>query len=163
MPYWQSPTRGRDIEYESSPQQEDECPRWTPPTSGYSILNQDQPPTIVRPAQATTQATCKQVRMKEEPEASPPKKEPECSFCREETHSYQTCPRLRQMVIEQANELTRRRVAEYEKSQEEAIRHTIQEEYGPATSVLDPMATRSSAATLLHPQEGRAGRGGTDS
>ena len=76
--------------------------------------------------------------MKEEPEANPPKKEPECSFCREDTHSYQTCPGLRQMVLEQANELTCRWVAEYEKSQEEAIRHTIQEEYHPATSVLDP-------------------------
>ena len=98
--------------------------------------------------------------MKEEPEASPPKKEPECSFCGEETHSYQTCPGLRQMVLEQANELTCQWVAEYEKSQEEATRHTIREEYGPATSVLDPMATRSSAAALLHPPEGRARRGG---
>ena len=157
MPYQRSPTKGRDIEYESSPQREDECPRWTPPTSGYSFLNRDWPPTIVRPAQATTQATHKQIHMKEELEAFPPKKEPECSFCGEETHSYQTCPGLRQMVIEQANELTRRQVAEYEKSQEEATRHTIQEEYGPATSVLDPMAMWSSAATLLHPPEERAG------
>ena len=63
--------------------------------------------------------------MKEEPEVSPPKKEPKCSFCREETHSYQTCPVLRQMVLEQTNELTCWQMAEYEKSQEEAIRCTI--------------------------------------
>ena len=91
--------------------------------------------------------------MKEEPEASPTKVEPECSFCGEETHSYQTCPGLRQMVREQANELTCQWVAEYKKAQEEAIRHTICEGYGPATLMLDPMATGSSAATLLHPPE----------
>ena len=61
------------------------------------------------------------------------------------------------MVLKQTNELTRRRMAEYEKSQEEAIRHTIREEYGPTTSVLDPMATWSNASTLLHPPEGGAG------
>ena len=72
-------------------------------------------------------------------------------------HSYQTCPVLRQMVLEQANEFTCWQVAEYEKSQEEAIRLTIQEEYGPTTLVLDPMATRSSASALLHPPEGGAG------
>ena len=105
---------GQDIEYEPSPQWEDECPRWTPPTSGYSILNRDRPPTIVRLAQVTTQATHKQVHMKEEPEVSPPKKEPKCSFCGAETHSYQTCPGLRQMVLKQTNELTRQRMAEYE-------------------------------------------------
>ena len=60
------------------------------------------------------------------------------------------------MVLEQANELTHWRVAEYEKSQEEAIRHTIQEEYGPTTSVSDPMATRSGTSALLHPSGGGA-------
>ena len=74
-----------------------------------------------------------------------------------ETHSYQTCLVLRQMVLEQVNELTHRRVGEYERSQEEAIRHTIQEEYGPTTSVSDPMATRSGMSTLLHPSGGGAG------
>ena len=80
---------------------------------------------MVRPALTATWAACKQVHIKEEPEVLPPRREPKCSFCGEETHSYQTCPVLRQMVLEQANELTHRRVAEYEKSQEEAIRHTI--------------------------------------
>ena len=115
---------------------------------------------MVRPAPTTTHTACKQVCIKEEPEVSPPKREPKCSFCGEETHSYQTCPVLRQMILEQANELTHWRVAEYEKSQEEAIRHTIQEEYGPATSVSDPMATQSNASALLHPSEGGAGRVG---
>ena len=58
------------------------------------------------------------------------------------------------MVLEQANELTHWRVAEYEKSQEEAIRHTIREEYGPTTSVSDPMATWSGTSALLHPSGG---------
>ena len=98
--------------------------------------------------------------MKEEPEVSPPKKEPKCSFCGEETHSYQTCTVLRQMVLKQANELTHQQVAEYKKSQEEAIGDTNQEEYGPTTSVLDPMATQSNASTLLHPAEGGAGQVG---
>ena len=80
---------------------------------------------MVRPAPATTQTARKQVCIKEEPEVSPPKREPKCSFCGEETHSYQTCPVLRQMILEQANELTCWRVAEYKKSQEEAIRRTI--------------------------------------
>ena len=60
------------------------------------------------------------------------------------------------MVLEQVNELTHQQVAEYEKSQEEAIRHTIQEEYGPMTSVSDPMATRSGTSTLLHSSGGGA-------
>ena len=80
---------------------------------------------MVRPIPAGTHTTHKQVRIKEEPEVSPPKREPKCSFCGEEIHSYQTCQVLRQMIIEQAEELTCQRVAEYEKSQGEAIRHTI--------------------------------------
>ena len=63
--------------------------------------------------------------MKEKPEMPPPKKETKCSFCREETHSYQACPVLKQMVLEQTNELTRQQMEEYEKSQEEAVRHAI--------------------------------------
>ena len=125
MPHQRSPTRGRDVEYESSPQREDECPRSTPPTLSYSILNRDQPLTIVKPAQVPTQTTHKQVCMKEEPEVSPAERESKCSFWGEETHSYQTCPVLRQMVLEQANELTCRWVVQYEKSQEEAIRHAV--------------------------------------
>ena len=61
------------------------------------------------------------------------------------------------MIIEQADELTRRRVAEYEKSQGEAIRRTIREEYGPATSVSDPMSSRKGASALLDPSEGGTG------
>ena len=112
---------------------------------------------MVRPTPAGTQTTHKQVRIKEEPEVSPPKREPKCSFCREETNSYQTCQMLKQMIIEQADELTRWRVAEYEKSQGEAIRHTIQEEYGPATSVSDPVSSSKGASALLHPSEGGTG------
>ena len=115
---------------------------------------------MVRPALTFTQTACKQVCIKEEPEVSPPRREPKCSFCREETHSYQTCLVLRQMVLEQVNELTLQGVAEYEKSQEEAIRHTIREEYGPMTSVSDPMAKRSGMSTLLHPSGGGARRVG---
>ena len=109
---------------------------------------------MVRPTLASTQTTRKQVRIKEEPEVSPPKRESKCSFCGEETHSYQACQVLKQMIIEQADELTCWRVAEYEKSQREAIRHTILEEYGPATSVSDPMSSWKSASALLHPSEG---------
>ena len=112
---------------------------------------------MVRPAPTVPQTARKQVRIKEEPEVSPPRREPKCSFCGEETHSYQTCLVLRQMVLEQVNELTYRPVAEYEKSQEEAIRHTIREEYGPMTSVSDPMATQSGMSALLHPSGGGAG------
>ena len=90
---------------------------------------------MVRSTPAGTQMTHKQVHIWEEQEVSPRKREPKCSFCREETHSYQTCQVLKQMIIKQADELTRWRVAEYEKSQGEAIRHTILEEYGPATCV----------------------------
>ena len=90
---------------------------------------------MVRPTLAGTQTTHKQVRIKEGPEVSPPKREPKCSFCREETHSYQACQVLKQMIIKQADELTCWQVAEYEKSQGEAIRCTILEEYGPATLV----------------------------
>ena len=108
---------GQGIEYESSPQWEEEYPKWTPPASGFDILNRDQPPMMVRPTLASTQTTHKQVRIKEEPEVSPPKREPKCS--------YQTCQVLRQTIIKQADELTRWRVAEYEKSQGEAIRCTI--------------------------------------
>ena len=115
---------------------------------------------MVRPAQTITQTARKQVHIKEETEVSPPRREPKCSFCGEETHSYQTCLVLRQMVLEQVNKLTHRPVTEYEKSQEEAIRHTIPEEYGPTTSVSDPMATRSGASALLHPSGGGAGRVG---
>ena len=60
---------------------------------------------------------------------------------------------LKQMIIEQADELTRRQFAEYEKSQGEAIRHTILEEYGPATLVSDPMSSQKGSAALLHPSE----------
>ena len=115
---------------------------------------------MVRPAPTATQTARKQVHIKEEPEVSPPRREPKCSFCGEATHSYQTCPVLRQMVLEQANELTHWRVAEYEKSQEETIRHIIQEEYGLTTSVSDPMATWSGTSALLHPSGGGAGRVG---
>ena len=80
---------------------------------------------MVRPSPTTIHTARKQVHIKEEPEVSPPKGEPKCSFCGEETHSYQTCPVLRQMVLEQANELTHRQMAEYEKTEEEAIRRTI--------------------------------------
>ena len=58
------------------------------------------------------------------------------------------------MVLEQANELTHQQVAEYKKSQEEAMRCTIRGEYGPTTSVSDPMATRSGTSALLHPSGG---------
>ena len=58
------------------------------------------------------------------------------------------------MIIEQADELTCWRVAEYEKSQGEAIRYTILEEYGPATSVSDPRSSQKGSAALLHPSEG---------
>ena len=109
---------------------------------------------MVRPTLAGTQTTCKQVHIKEEPEVSPPKREPKCSFCREETHSYQACQVLKQMIIEQVDELTHRQVAEYEKSQGEAIRHTILEEYGPATLVSDPTSSQKGSYTLLHPSEG---------
>ena len=125
-----------------------------PLASGFDILNRDRPPRMVRPTPAGTQTICKQVSIKEEPEISPPKREPKCSFCREETHSYQACQVLKQMVIKQADELTCRQVAEYEKSQEEAIRHTILEEYGPATSVSDPTSSQKSSSTLLHLSEG---------
>ena len=108
---------------------------------------------MVRPTPAGTQMTCKQVHIREEPEVSPPKREPKCSFCREETHSYQACQVLKQMIIEQADELTCRRVAEYEKSQGEAIRHTILEEYGPATSVSAPTSSQKGASALLHPSD----------
>ena len=156
-PYLGRQYRGRGIEYESSPQWEEEYPKWTPPASGFDILNRDQPQMMVRPTPASTQTTCKQVHTKEEPEVSPPKREPKCSFCGEETHSYQTCQVLRQMIIKQADELTCRRVAEYEKSQGEAIRCTIREEYGPATLVSDPTSTWKDTSTLLHPSEGGAG------
>ena len=109
---------------------------------------------MVRPTPAGTQTTHKQVHIKEGPEVSPPKREPKCSFCGEETHSYQACQVLKQMIIEQADELTCQRVAEYEKSQVEAIRRTILEEYGPATSVSDPTSSRKGSSTLLHPSEG---------
>ena len=109
---------------------------------------------MVRPTPAGTQMTRKQVCIREEPEVSPPKREPKCSFCREETHSYQACQVLKQMIIKQAEELTCRRVAEYEKSQGEAIRHTILEEYGPATSVTDPTSSWKGSSALLHPSEG---------
>ena len=109
---------------------------------------------MVRPTPAGTQMTHKQVRIKEELEVSPPKREPKCSFCGEETHSYQACQVLKQMIIEQADELTCRQVAEYEKSQGEAIRHTSLEEYGPATLVSDPMSSQKGSSTLLHPSEG---------
>ena len=109
---------------------------------------------MVRPTPASTQMICKQVCIKEEPEILPSKREPKCSFCGEETHSYQACQVLKQMVIEQADELTCQRVAEYEKSQEEAIRHTILEEYGPTTSVSDPTGSWRSSSTPLYPSEG---------
>ena len=67
---------------------------------------------------------------------------------------------LKQMIIEQADELTCWRVAEYEKSQGAAIRHTILEEYGPATSVSDPTSSLKGASALLHPSEGGTGRAG---
>ena len=70
---------------------------------------------MVRPTPAGTEMTRKQVCIKEEPEVSPPKREPKCSFCGEETHSFQACQVLKQMIIEQADELTCRQVAEYEK------------------------------------------------
>ena len=95
--------------------------------------------------------------MKEEPETSLPKRELKCSFCRDETHSYHACSVLRQMILEQADELTCRRVAEYEKFQEEAVRHTIQEEYGPTISVSDPMATWIDTPTLHQHLKGGAG------
>ena len=82
--------------------------------------------------------------------------EPKCSFCREETHSYQACQVLKQMIIEQAEELTCQQVAEYEKSQGKAIRHTILEEYWPATSVSDPVSSWKDASALLHSSEGGA-------
>ena len=109
---------------------------------------------MVRPTPASTQTTCKQVRIKEGPEVSPPKREQKCSFCGEDTHYYQACQVLKQMIIKQADELTCQRVAEYEKSQGEAIRHTILEEYGPATLVTDPTSSRKGASALLHPSEG---------
>ena len=115
---------------------------------------------MVRPTPVSTQMTRKQVRIREEPEVSPPKREPKCSFCREETHSYQACQVLKQMIIKQADELTRRQVAEYEKSQGEAIRHTILEEYGPATSVSDPLSSQKGASALLHTSEGGTGQAG---
>ena len=40
-PYLGRPYRGRGIEYESSPQWEEEYPKWTPPASGFDILNRD--------------------------------------------------------------------------------------------------------------------------
>ena len=61
---------------------------------------------MVRPTLAGTQTTHKQVHIKEGLEVSPPKREPKCSFCGEETHSYQACQVLKQMIIEQADELT---------------------------------------------------------
>ena len=85
-PYPERPYRGWGIEYESSPQREEEYPKWMPPASGFDILNRDQPPTTVRPTRASTQTIHKQVHTKEELEISPPKREPKCSFCREETH-----------------------------------------------------------------------------
>ena len=109
---------------------------------------------MVRPTPAGTQTTCKQVHIKKVLEVSPLKREPKCSFCGEETHSYQAFQGLKQMIIEQADELTCRQVAEYEKSQGEAIRHTILEEYGPATSVSDPMSSGKGSSALLHPSEG---------
>ena len=113
---------------------------------------------MVRPAPTITQTARKQVHIKEELEVSPPRREPKCSFCGEEKHSYQTCLVLRQMVLEQVNKLTHRHVAGYEKSQEEAIRHTIREEYGPTTSVSDPMATRSGMSASLYSSGGGTGR-----
>ena len=111
---------------------------------------------MVRSALASTQTACKKVCIKEGPEVSLPKREPKCSFCREETHSYQTCQVLRQMIIKQADEPTCRQVVEYEKSQEEAIRCTIQEEYEPATPMSDPTSTWKDTSALLHPSEGGA-------
>ena len=61
---------------------------------------------------------------------------------------------LKQIIIKQADELTCWRVAEYEKSQGEAIRHTILEEYGPATLVSDPTCSQKGTSALLHPSEG---------
>ena len=109
---------------------------------------------MVRPTPASTQSTHKQVHIKEEPEVSSPKREPKCSFYREETQSYQTCQVLRQMIIKQADELTCRQVAEYEKSQGKAIRCTIREEYGPATLVSDPTSMQKDTSALLNPSEG---------
>ena len=79
-PYQGRPNRGRDIEYESSPQREEEYPRWTPPTLGFDILNRNQPPMMVRPAPTVTQTVCKQVHIKEEPEVSPPRRESKMFF-----------------------------------------------------------------------------------
>ena len=155
-PHLGRPYRGQGIEYESSPQWKEEYPKWTPPASGFDILNRDQPPMMVRPTPAGTQTTRKQVCIKEGPEVSPPKREQKCSFCREETHYYQACQVLKQMIIKLADELTRWRVAEYEKSQGEAIRCTILEEYGPATSVSDPTSSWKGSSALLHPSEGGA-------
>ena len=115
---------------------------------------------MVRPTPASTQMIQKQVNIKEEPEISPPKRDLKCSFCGEEKHCYQACQVLKQMVIEQAEELTCQQVAEYEKSQEEAIRHTILEEYGPTILVSDPTSSWKSSSALLYPSEGGTRRVG---
>ena len=47
-------------------------------------------------------------------------------------------------------------MTEYEKSQEEAVRHAIQEEYGPTTLVSDPMTVLRDTPALHHPSEGGA-------
>ena len=64
------------------------------------------------------------------------------------------------MVLEQVNELTHQQVDEYKKSQEEAIRRTIRDEYWPTTSVSDLMATQSGTSALLHLSGGGARRVG---
>ena len=64
------------------------------------------------------------------------------------------------MIIKQPDELTRWQVAECEKSQGEAIRHTILEEYGPATSVSDPTSSQKGSSALLHPSREEPGERG---
>ena len=52
-------------------------------------------------------------------------------------------------------------MAEYEKSQEEAIRRTVLEEYGPAVSMPDPTNSWKSSSALLYPSEGGTGQAGS--
>ena len=138
------PTNQGEIHYESG---KVEYPKWEPPPEGFSLLNRGRLPMAVKTEASKEETMQKRVRIQEGPQGVCGGPDPKCTFCGAEDHIYTACPEMRKAVREQANELVRRHLEEYQRAQRmDSHCHTLPHD--------DPTTARGQETQRDHTSQG---------
>ena len=96
-----------------------EYPKFEPPAEGFSLLNRGHLLTVVRIQTPKEETAQKSVRIEEEPQVACGEADPRCTGT--EDHIHTACPEMKRAIREQADELVKRHLEEYQRAQEEDL------------------------------------------